>query len=68
MLKNGEGNQIQDNYERSSKRTFSYIVYSKIGVIGKFSLPESKAVFESDGKIQETHSNIVHFMSDQVKR
>ena len=54
--------------DSGEERIFSYIVYSKIGVMGKFSLPESKAVFESDGKIQETHSNIVHFMSDQVKR
>ena len=49
-------------------RIFTYIIYSKVGVVGKFSLPEALAVFEKDGKIHEVNSNKVFFMSDQVKK
>ena len=49
------------------ERVFTYIVYSKVGIVGKFSLPESLAVFEKDGKIHEVKSNKVFFMSDQIK-
>ena len=48
-------------------RIFSYIVYSKVGVVGKFSLPEATAVFEKNDSIHEAESNKVFFMSDQVK-
>ncbi len=50
------------------ERLFTYIVYSKVGVVGKFSLPEATAVFEKDGKIHEVESNKVFFMSDQIRR
>ena len=48
-------------------RMFSYIIYSKVGVVGKFSLPEALSVFEQNGKIHEVDSNKVFFMSDQVR-
>jgi hypothetical protein len=53
--------------EAGEERVFNYIVYSKVGVVGKFSLPEALAVFEKEGKIKEVESNQVFFMSDQVK-
>lgn len=49
------------------ERLFTYIVYSKVGVVGKFSLPEATAIFEKDEKIHEVESNKVFFMSDQIK-
>ena len=49
------------------ERLFNYIVYSKVGIVGKFILPNALAVFEKEGKIHETDSNKVFFMSDQVK-
>jgi len=49
------------------ERLFSYIVYSKVGVVGKFSLPEATAVFEQNDKIKEVESNKVFFMSDQIR-
>jgi len=49
------------------ERIFTYIVYSKVGVVGKFSLPEALAVFEKDGKMHEVESNHVFFMSDQIR-
>jgi len=50
------------------ERMFSYIIYSKVGVVGKFSLPEALAVFEKEGKIHEINSNSVYFMSDQIRK
>ncbi|MDO8517054.1 MAG: hypothetical protein Q7S33_02915 [Nanoarchaeota archaeon] len=50
------------------ERTFSYIVYSKVGVLGKFSLPEALGVFELEGKIHEAESNQVFFLSEQIRR
>jgi hypothetical protein len=50
------------------ERIFSYVVYSKVGVVGKFSLPESVAVFEERGNISETFSNKVFFLSEQVNK
>ena len=49
------------------ERVFNYVVYSKVGVIGKFSLPEALVVFEKNDQIHEVESNKVFFMSDQVK-
>lgn len=49
------------------ERLFNYIVYSKVGIVGKFILPNALAVFEQEGKIHETNSNKVFFMSDQIK-
>ncbi len=49
------------------ERLFNYIVYSKVGIVGKFVLPDALVVFEQEGKIHETNSNKVFFMSDQVK-
>ncbi len=45
----------------------SYIVYSKIGFLGKFVLPTAKAVYERKGKIQEIESNKVYFLTEQKK-
>jgi len=50
------------------ERIFTYVIYSKVGVVGKFSLPEALAVFEKDGKIQEVNSNRFYFMSGQVSK
>ena len=47
------------------ERVFNYIVYSKVGVVGKFSLPEALVVFEKDNEIHEVDSNKVFFLSEQ---
>lgn len=56
------------NLQAGEERAFSYVVYSKVGVVGKFSLPESMAVFEEGGEIYQTFSNKVFFLSEQVKK
>jgi len=53
--------------EAGEVRVFNYVVYSKVGIVGKFSLPEALAVFEKNEKIHEVESNKVFFMSDQVR-
>ncbi|MAG39469.1 hypothetical protein CMI41_00680 [Candidatus Pacearchaeota archaeon] len=50
------------------ERVFSYIVYSKVGVMGKFSLPSAKAIFEAGNNIEETNSNKVFFLSSQTNK
>ncbi len=49
-------------------RIFSYIIYSKVGIVGKFSLPEALAVFEKEDKIHEIKSNKVFFLSEQTSK
>jgi len=49
------------------ERTFSYIVYSKVGIIGKFSLPGALGVFEKEGNVHEVESNQVFFLNEQIK-
>lgn len=49
------------------ERIFTYIVYSKVGIVGKFSLPGATAMFEKGGNVHEVISNRVFFLSDQVK-
>ena len=51
--------------EAGEERAFSYIVYSKVGIVGKFSLPRALAVFEKEGSIHEIDSNNVFFMNEQ---
>lgn len=51
--------------EQGEIRTLSYIIYSKIGIMGKFILPQATAVYEREGKIKEVFSNKVFFVAEQ---
>jgi hypothetical protein len=53
--------------EAGEARSFSYVVYSKVGIVGKFSLPSATAIFEKDGQIHEVESNKVFFLNEQIK-
>ncbi|MGY4884743.1 MAG: hypothetical protein ACP5NZ_04165 [Nanobdellota archaeon] len=60
--------RIEWNFERmqpGERRVFSYIIYSKIGVLGKFALPPVTAVYEREGKVKEAQSNQAFFMLEQ---
>lgn len=48
-------------------RVVSYIIYSKIGVLGKFVLPAATGIFEKNGKIHESQSNQTFFIAEQKK-
>lgn len=46
---------------KGETRELSYIIYSKIGVVGRFELPSAEAVYEFNGKIKEAQSNQVAY-------
>lgn len=52
---------------KGQEKIFSYIVYSSVAPMGKFELPSATAVYEINGKIQESRSNKVFFLPEQVK-
>jgi hypothetical protein len=57
-----------DRLEEGEVRIINYIIYSKIGVLGKFALPQTTAIYERDGKIKEAISNKAFYMSGQRQR
>ena len=46
------------------EKVFSYVIYSKVRVVGKFELPSARAVFDCDGKREDVMSNRTYFLSD----
>ena len=65
-----ENKRLEWNIESLNKgeeRIFSYIIYSKIGIVGKFELPCAKAIYEKEGKIKETESNRSFFINEPKK-
>ena len=54
-----------DKLEVGEIRTLSYIVYSKVGILGKFALPSAAGIYEKDGEIHETESNRAFFVAEQ---
>jgi len=54
-----------EKLEAGESRVLSYIIYSKIGILGKFILPSATAIFEREGKIKEAESNKAFFVSEQ---
>jgi len=57
-----------DSLGPGEERIFSYIVYSKVGIVGRFELPATSAIYERDGKIKEVSSNRTFFMNEPRRR
>ena len=57
-----------DVLEEGETRIVSYIVYSKVGILGKFALPRATGIYEKDDKIHETQSNKTFFIAEQRKK
>jgi len=60
--------RIEWNFEKLEAgeiRSLSYIIYSKVGVLGKFALPAATAIYERDGEIKESNSNRAFFIAEQ---
>ena len=57
-----------DKLQEGETRIISYVIYSKVGVLGKFALPTTTAVYEKDGQVHEAESNHAFFIADQIKR
>ncbi len=53
-----------DRLNKGEERIFSYIIYSKIRVIGRFELPLAHASFQRDGKKFNVYSNKAYFASE----
>ena len=49
------------------ERVFSYIIYSKINIVGSFELPAATASFDSDGKRLHVFSNKTHFAAETTE-
>lgn len=57
-----------DKLQEGETRIISYVIYSKVGVLGKFALPTTTAVYEKDGQVHEAESNHAFFIADQIKK
>ena len=58
------------NIERlnaGEERVFSYIIYSKMKVVGKFELPPAQAAFSREGKTHKVSSNRTFFVADTMR-
>lgn len=53
-----------ENLRKGEERIFSYIIYSKIGIVGRFELPTAKALCETHGKLKEFTSNRAFFINE----
>lgn len=49
-------------------RVFSYIIYSKIGIVGRFELPPAKAFYEREGEMKDALSNKAFFINEPSSR
>lgn len=57
-----------ENLDKGEIRVMSYVIYSKLGVLGKFALPLAKVVFEKNGEVSEVQSNKAYFVTDQISK
>lgn len=51
--------------EAGEKRVINYVIYSKLGVLGKFALPRTAGFYEREGKLHEASSNQAYFLTEQ---
>lgn len=57
-----------EKLEAGETRILSYLIYSKVGVLGKFALPSATAIYEKQGKIHESISNQAFFVAEQINQ
>lgn len=56
-----------DRLSNGEERIFSYVMHSKLKVIGKFELPVTIASYEINGKVHQAKSNKVFFINEPEK-
>lgn len=56
-----------ENLQKGEERIFSYVIYSKMGVIGRFELPQAEAFYEYQGKLKEGTSNKAFYVNEPDK-
>jgi len=53
-----------ENLSKDEERIFTYIIYSRIGVVGRFELPSAFTTYEKEGKLKRTVSNRSFFINE----
>jgi len=53
---------------RGEERELSYIMYSKVGMVGKFEIPQAGVIYEYYGRIKEADSNRVFYTNEPVNQ
>ena len=66
--KSGRVEWVFNHLDAGEQRTFSYVIYSRVGVVGKYALPRAFAMFSKGGEIHESESNQVFYIAEPVKR
>jgi len=54
--------------DAGERRVMSYLVYSKVGILGKFALPSAMGYFKKEGKNKQTSSNKAFFLAEQKNK
>jgi len=58
-----------DKLMPGESRVLNYVIYSKVGILGRFALPTARAVYQREGKVHEAESNQAFLVTEQgVKR
>ncbi len=57
-----------EKLEQGEVRILNYIIFSKIGLLGKFALPRTTAIFEREGVVKESVSNKTFFLAEAAKK
>lgn len=57
-----------DKLAAGETRVITYIIYSKVGVLGKFELPPATIVYEKNGEVREAMSNKAFFVAEQSSK
>ncbi len=56
-----------DRLNAGEERVYSYVVYSKVKVIGRFELPSATAIYQREGKTEEAFSNRTFFVAGTAR-
>jgi hypothetical protein len=57
-----------EKLEQGEIRVLTYIIFSKIGLLGKFALPRTNAIFEREGNVKEVSSNKTFFLAEAAQK
>ncbi|MEK6855466.1 MAG: hypothetical protein AABX73_04555 [Nanoarchaeota archaeon] len=57
-----------DKLTAGEERIYTYIIYSRFNIVGRFELPAATAIFEKDGKTEEVWSNRTFFAAETVHK
>jgi hypothetical protein len=57
-----------EKLEQGEVRVLTYIIFSKIGLLGKFALPRTTAIFEREGIVKESVSNRTFFLAEAAQK